>query len=160
MGTETKRQAYTYSLKTGLMQSTVCSNKQFAYLVPPQDALTIENCFTHIVIDFDVGVASGNRVLEQIGIASNYPLTQNGIPARLQTITLNQAADGNRRVDVKIDLTHLLDRTATAYFSRFDSTPTSGLTMVYFKLPDALYSSNSGTMIWKTDSLYTTTGIR
>jgi hypothetical protein len=106
-----------------------------------------------------------DRVLKRIGIASERPLFINDTPATLRTMDLNLAADGNRVVDVKLDLTHLL----TGIKENVAFTPllsadyeNDDKTFIYVEFPATLRDTlNTGTInIWKTDSLYTTREIR
>lgn len=73
------------------------------------------------------------------------------------------SADANRRVDLSIDLTHLLKHDNVSYEEdAFDDGPTTGYTAVEILLADTLRETSTvGTIeIWKIDGLFTTTGIR
>ncbi len=161
MGSQNKLQAYPYSLKTvAMMNQQMCANRAFAYIVPPKDALTIERLYTHFVMQFAVAISAADQVLLSLGIIDQY-LPAIGADAHYQRrITLNKAADGSRRVDVSMDLTHLLKNTNVAYTESGDTG--NGYTMVEILLPTTLQSTGStGTIeLWKIDALYTTTGIR
>ena len=165
MGNQNKQQPYPYSLKTVLAsQQAACLNRFFLYMLPPKDALTIERLFCHFVFLFDAGVASGDRVVQSIGIVDQlvpFPITATSNYQRRQSV--NMTADANRRVDLSIDLTHLLKHDNVAYEEdAFDDGPTTGYTAVEILLADALQSTSvTGTIeSWKLDALFTTTGIR
>lgn len=139
----------------------ICSTKHLLYIVPPENALTIENLFCHLKLTFDVAIASGDRILEYIGVSDVYPEVVFAEPNRLVKFQLDQAADGNREIDLKIDLTPLLKKTNVAYREYFGDDP-GGATYVMLKFPDALLNeTNVGTFnIWKLDAQFTTEGIR
>lgn len=165
MSQSTKSQFYRYSLRTAALTGyTMCTHKAYTYISPPEDAQTIENLFCHLKITFDSAIDAGSQVLEEIGIASEWPFSRVQVPTYLNTIQLNQAADANRVIDIKIDLTSMLKKDNV----RFDVTDSTGnflqndMTLVYIKLPDSLIDeSNVGTIdIWKIDALFTTKEIR
>lgn len=165
MGSQNKLQPYPYSLKTILAANqSACLNRFFLYMLPPKDALTIENLFCHFVFQFDAGVAVADRVVQSIGIVDQltpFPITAASNYQRRQSV--NVQADSNRRVDISMDLTHLLKHTNVAYEeSAFDDGPTTGYTAVEILLADNLINtSTTGTIeAWKIDALFTTTGIR
>ena len=117
MGNQNKQQAYPYSLKTVLAANqSGCLNRFFLYMLPPKDALTIERLFCHFVFQFDSAVATADRVVQSIGIVDQltpFPITATSNYQRRQQVDLS--ADSNRRVDLSIDLTHLLKNTNVAY---------------------------------------------
>lgn len=165
MGNQNKLQPYPYSLKTVLAADQAgCLNRFFLYMLPPKDALTIERLFCHFVFLFDSSVAAADRVVQSIGIVDEltpFPITAESNYQRRQTV--NMQADSNRRVDISMDLTHLLNHDNVAYEeSAFDDGPTTGYTAVEILLADNLQSTSTvGTIeIWKIDGLFTTTGIR
>lgn len=165
MGAENKLQPYPYSLKTVLASNQAgCLNRFFLYMLPPKEALTIERLFCHFVFQFDVSVAVGSQVVQSIGIVDQlvpFPITATSNYQRRQTVNLQ--ADANRRVDLSMDLTHLLNHNNVAYEEdAFDDGPTTGYTAVEILLSDALQSTSlvGNIEIWKIDGLFTTTGIR
>jgi len=167
MGAGNKLQAYPYSMKTIAADSNqgICTNRFFMYMIPPKDALTIERLYCHFVMQFDSGVASADRVLQSLGIVDELrPFPQTKIANYQRRQALNISADSNRRVDVSIDLTHLLKHNNVAYEeSVFDpGSSDTGYTAVEVLLADNLLNtSNVGTLeLWKIDALFTTTGIR
>lgn len=162
---QNKLQPYPYSLKTVLAANQAgCLNRFFLYMLPPKDALTIERLFCHFVFLFDSGVAAADRVVQSIGIVDQlppFPITATSNYQKRQP--LNFTADANRRVDISMDLTHLLKRTNVAYEEdAFDDGPSNGYTAVEILLADSLINTSTvGTIeIWKIDGLFTTTGIR
>lgn len=165
MGSQNKLQPYPYSLKTVLAANQAgCLNRFFLYMLPPKEALTIERMYCHFVFQFDSSVAAANRVVQSIGIVDEltpFPITAESNYQRRQAV--NMQADSNRRVDLSIDLTHLLNHDNVAYEENaFDDGPSNGYTAVEILLSDNLRETSTvGTIeIWKIDGLFTTTGIR
>lgn len=166
MSTSTKSQFYHYTLRpVAVVNGSACTDKLYLYPVPPEDALSLEGLFTHFRILFDSSVAAADRVVESIGIANMRPLFYDDDPTIYKKIVLNQAADADRRVDVKLDLTDLLVdiKTNVGWTPVFGADYDNGdQTFIYVKLPDSLHDTlNVGTIeLWKADSLYTTREIR
>ena len=158
-----KKHFYPFTFRTAaISNATQCRDKALLYLVPPQDALTIENMFCHLKLTFDAGVAVGNRIVEYIGIANEVPLFIEDDPAYLRKIDLNQAADVNRKVDIKLDLTSLLNKNNANYREYFETPVTDDYTYVIIKLSGNLRDTSTvGTIdLWKLDGLFTSKGIR
>lgn len=167
MGSENKLQAYPYSMKTIAADDAqnICLNRFFMYMIPPKDALTIERLYCHFVMTFDSAIAAADRKIVSVGIVDElrpFPISSDANYQRRQEV--NMTADANRRVDLSIDLTHLLKHDNVAYEENaFDPGETdTGYTAVEILLPESLSStSNIGVLtLWKIDSLFTTTGIR
>lgn len=167
MGSQNKLQPYKYTMKTVAAGSSagICRNRFMMYMIPPKEALSIERLYCHFVMTFDAGIAAADRKIESIGIIDElrpFPITKAANYQRRQTVNLQ--ADANRRVDLSIDLTHLLDHDNVAYEeSVFDpGVVSTGYTAVEIKLPDSLVDiSNVGALVlWKIDGLFTTIGIR
>lgn len=166
MGAGNKLQPYPYTLKTvAAINQSSCGYRFFMYMLPPKDALTIERLFCHFVMTFDSGIPAASRVLKSIGIVDElrpFPATADANYQRRQT--LNLAADANRKVDVALDLTHLLKHDNVQYSeSGFDDNPIeTGYTAVEIMLPDTIdFVTSPGTIdLWKIDGLFTTIGIR
>lgn len=169
MGSQNKLQSYPYSLKTVAAADrggnlTLCGYRSFMYMLPPKDALTIERLFCHFVFQFDSGVAAADRVIRSIGIVDELrPFPPDAVANYQRRQELNISADSNRRVDISVDLTHLLKHDNVAYEeSGFDNGPDSGYTAVEVLMPDTIsFSSTTGVIeLWKIDGLFTTIGIR
>lgn len=164
MSGSTKSQHYRYTVRTVASASPAgCTDKMYLYPVPPEDALTIENLFTHFRFVFDSGVASGDRKIEYIAVCSERPLSINDEPTRIRKFMLNQSADGNRRIDVKLDLTDLLIKDNVAFTPLLSADyEQDNMTLILVKFPDSLRNTLTvGTMeLWKADSTYTTREIR
>lgn len=160
----TKSQFYRYTLRPVCVGNTsMCTDKVFLYPVPPEDALTIEGCFVHFRLLFDSAVPVADRIVESIGIANQRPLFQDDEPTLHRKLTLNQAADVDRRVDIKVDLTSLLIKENVGWTPLFGADYDDGdQTFIYIKLPTVLRGTLAvGTIeLWKVDSLYTTREIR
>lgn len=173
MSESSKHQPYTYSLKTVAFgrnasntgSSLICTGSIIFYPVPPDGALTIENLYVHLIMQFDAAIPSAARVLRKIGIIDTpiSPLFFPSLVNRLKTLDVNIEADANRIIDYRIDLSSLLKKDDVAYRGVFeeDSTPENGYTMVYLEFDETLEStSNVGSILqWKTDALFTTIGI-
>lgn len=165
MGSQSKVQPYPYSLKTVAANDfpNVCFNRVVMYMTPPKDALTIERLFCHIVFRFEAGVAAGSRYLRSIGIIDELVplLTEPSNYQRRQEV--NIAADANRRIDLSIDLSHLLKNDDVAYSAGgADVGPDTGYTAVELVFDPSLESTpDIGDIeLWKIDGLFTTIGIR
>lgn len=158
-----KKHFYPFTFRSAAISNAAqCRDKTYMYLVPPQDALTIENMFCHLKFTFDAGVAAANRVVEYIGIANSVPLFIESDPTYLKKIILNQAADANRKVDIKLDLTTLLKKDNVRYREYFETPVTTDYTYVIIKLSGNLRDTSTvGTIdLWKLDGLFTSKGIR
>lgn len=167
MSESTKHQPYTYSLKTVAYvgQGTdICTNVIMMYIVPPDNALSIENLYMHLVMQFDASIASGDRVLRKIGISDEFTSEYFfGAPNRLKVFDVNIAADANRMIDKRIDLSALLKKDDVAYRELIMplGAPETGYTYIYLEFDSDLQLNNSvgSIKLWKADALYTTVGI-
>src|SRR3990167_6588028 len=137
MGQGSKQAVYPYTFRiVAAADQTLCSYRAFIYIVPPDLALTIERLNMHFVFQFDAAIATADRVLESVGITDEFPFTA-GTDANYQRRqAVNLTADGNRRVDLNIDLTHLLNPENVGYREEeLGSDPETGYTMVEVLLP-------------------------
>lgn len=168
MSDSTKLQVYKYSLRSTAIaprnfpNSYMCNNRFIAYPVPPDDALTIENLYLHLIVKFNVGIASGSRKITRIGIGDSYPLYGNN-PSRWRYYDVNLSADPTTRIiDTRIDLSALLKKDNVRWADYFDHGDPSktGFTYVIIDLPSDLTSTNGDLILCKMDALYTTKGIR
>lgn len=159
-----RRQAYNYTLKTcawafspDVFSNPIMeTNEAWMQVHPPRDALTIENIWVHIVLQFDSSIASGNRKVEQIGIQSTGDKNSSG----RKYFQINKSADAGGKLELRMDLSTLLKPENIA---RFDWTedPAENGTYVFLKMPAALDGANNcDILLWKIDTLYTTKGIR
>jgi len=159
----TKSQFYRYTLRTAGSVGSFCASRVYIYIVPPQGAISIENLFLHFRMVFDSAVTSDLRVIESIGVANERPLLYTGTPSELKKFDLNQAADGNRRVDIKLDLTTLLNKDNVGFTSLLSADYTIGdQTHIQIKVPDQLLNTVAvGTIeLCKVDAIFTTSEIR
>lgn len=167
MRESTKHQPYTYSMKTVAYVGTgtdICTNVIMMYIVPPDGALTIENLYMHLVMQFDAAVPVGDRVLRKIGISDEFTSEYFfGAPNRLKVYDVNIAADGSRMIDKRIDLSALLKRDDVLYRELIMpiSAPETGYTYIYLEFDADQKENNSlgSIKLWKADALYTTVGI-
>lgn len=165
MGQGPKSEHYRYSMKTvaSLLQA-MCTDKVYAYPVPPQNALTLERIFVHFKITFDSSVATGDRKITEIGISNTRPFFYRDEPTDKLMLPVNLSADANRVIDLKIDLSSLIpDKTAVDYDAVFEADYETGdKTFVYVKMPEGLRDVLTVGIIdiWKIDTVWTTKEIR
>lgn len=164
MSESSKHHFYPYSIKSVGMNSTAwCGGKILLYVLPPERALSIENMFVHFKATFDSAISSGNRVVKSISIVDKIPdsyLNNDGV-GYYRSMDLNISADVNRKVDIKVDVSHLLKKDNVGYREYFDD-DLGGLTYVMIEPDDDLLGViNIGTIdLWKVDAQFTTSGIR
>jgi hypothetical protein len=160
---ETRKQFYHFSMRScATTNFDACEDKLYAYIKPPENALTIENIFVHFTMTFDGSVASGDQIIRQIGIASEVPAAVEEDPRYLRTLEINEAAVGGV-IDVKINLTPLLKKdNVTLDNNWIGDFLQNDMTIVYIKFDDDLRgNSYTGNIdLWKIDALFTTKGIR
>lgn len=159
--TSNKKQEYTYSLKTVAADTTnilttFCTGAALFYLVPPEDAINIQYLRTQFKFKFDSSINVAYRRLDRIGI-----IDAKFSPTYERYLDLNLIADGNREVEVNINLTPLLKKDNVAY-TLFEDAFGTGYTYIYIQLAPELENTGSvGEMrLWKADALFTTLGIR
>lgn len=158
-----KIHAFHHSLRTVCMANRQqCQDKHYIYIVPPEKALTIENLVMHLKFTFDAGVTAPDRVLQWVGIGSDYPLFITSDPVYFRKIDLNLAADANRKIDTMLDLSHLLKKTNVNFRSLFGTFTSNDYTYVILKFAEANRGvSNVGTInLCRIDAQFTTEGIR
>lgn len=163
MSESSKVHVFPHTVRTiAAANASMCQDKIYFYPVPPDRSLTIENLFVHLKFTFDAGVSAPNRTLEYIGIGNELPLFIQNDPSRFRKVDLNVAADGNRKIDVKLDLSHLLEKSHVGYRELFDDGIATDLTYVIIKFNGANRGvGNTGTInLCKIDTQYTTEGIR
>lgn len=163
MSQSQKVHIYPYTFRSACLTAIpMCQDKIIMYLVPPENGLSIEQLYCHLKMTFDSGVAAGDRVVRWIGIYNEIPLFVQDEPAEQNRIDLNIAADVNRKVDIRVDLSSILTRDHVAYRDYFTDPETGDFTYVVIKLDDDLRGNNTvGTIdLWKLDGLFTTLGIR
>lgn len=166
MGTQTKFQAYPYSLRTVAASDFIlCRWRNIMYITPPDNALTIENLHCHIVFQFDASISASEQKIERIGVTEGYNTNIDDYDDYARYFDVNLEADANRRIDYSIDLTPLLKKTNVGYRepgpAGVPNDSGTGFTMVDIIMPDTINAGNTGTMeLWKLDGLFTTTGIR
>ncbi len=163
MSRSTKSQFYRYTLRSSALTGGFCTDRVFLYPVPPENCLSIESIFLHLRMQFDASITTAAQVLESVGIANERPLLYSDEPAALKKIVINQAADGNRRIDIKLDLTSLLDRENVGFTSLLSADYEVGdQTHIMIKVPNSLRNTLTVATIelCKVDCLYTTSEIR
>lgn len=149
--TVSRNQEYTYQFKTISMQGgKMCGRGGTLNFNLPSNLLKRKNLWVHIKIQFDSSEPIDNRKVIGIG-QKTYPL--DGPQPKM--LPLNLSADVNRIIDIKMDLTSILDL--------LDIIPPSLGNQGYFnvgvQLPyNLIYFAK--VMIWKMDLIYTSQGIR
>ena len=160
-----KIQPYTYSLKTAASTNALtCGFIQYCYIVPPEDALSIENLRTHFIFKFHEDVPEEFRIVRRIGIVNT--MLGAGAITYKKVYDVNKVADANRVVDFEIDLSKLLKKDNIEFWSDFNDYPENA-TFVYVELdpnvsPFWVVSTNyiGEVLLWKIDALFTTKEIR
>lgn len=142
-----------------------CGGKILMYVVPPEKALTIENISIHFKATFDAAIPSGQRIVKSVSIVDKIPLmyNSNSDVNYIRTLQLNTAADATtRKVDMKLDISHLLKKDNVGYRELFGDSAMPNLTYVMIEPDDALIgNTNIGRIdLWKIDAQFTTQGIR
>lgn len=163
MSESTKSHWFPYTSRSiALNDVTWCAGKILLYVMPPENALTIENMYVHFKATFDSGISSGNRIIKDISIVDKLPSLYNNDDVNyIRTQQLNITADGSRKVDIKIDITHLLKKDNVGYRELFDDNY-GGLTYVMIQPDDSVIDiADIGTIdLWKLDATFTTQGVR
>lgn len=161
--TRTKKQEYTYSLKTAgadtnNILTTFCNGKAAFYLLPPKEALSIQYLRTQFKFVFDSSIPTDWQKIAKIGIIDS---KIEGFRAYERLLDIDLQADGARTVELNMNLTPLLKKDNVAY-TEFEDTFGTGYTYVYIELAPELQATGSpGEMrLWKVDALFTTQGIR
>lgn len=159
-GSQTRHQEAKYQYRSIAAARTIfCGYGPHLYVSVPEDLLELKNIAIHASLLFDVSVSAPNRKLHWIGGAyqiNPYP-DQTVASEQPQMIYINQAADGNRRVDVTIDISHLIPLIPIDDNPTFDQ-PNFEVSMVTD--PTGANSVTGVLEIWKVDLIYTTKGIQ
>lgn len=158
MSSSTKKHFYPHILRTSaLVAIGSCQDIIVFYLIPPENALTIEQLFIHLKGTYDATVAIGNRTILEIGVGSTFG-AYGTFPADYKKITLNTAADPTtRKVDIRLNLTSLLNKANAGYRDNLGTISIGTPTYMYLRLNGAL-AATSGLFtidLWKMDALYT-----
>lgn len=163
MSESTKVHFYPHSLRSAaLAEGYLCRDKAYFYLIPPKQAQTIEYMFLHLKMTFNIAVPADDRVLQYIGIGNEYPAAITLEPSGyFKKLDLNLAADANRKIDLTLNLTPILNKLNAGWHDRA-STDGNQQTYVIIKVSDNLRENYGPATIelCKVDALYTTRGIR
>lgn len=166
MSESTKQHWYLQTARSiAMVNKSWCGGKVLLYVIPPEKAITIENMYIHFKATFDASVSSGSRKIKRIAIVDKKPLfyDKNNDLNYYRWIDLNIAADPvTRKVDIKLDLSHLLKKDNAKYREFVDSDSSGGFTYVMVEPDDALIGVTTiGTIdLWKLDAQFTTQGTR
>lgn len=161
-----KKQEYTYSLKTAIFTGLdndygMPREKFLFYLLPPQESIAIKRLRMHLKIKFATSVAVEDRIIEKIGIISDFIYDENDAD-HIRYFEINEVADANREIELDLDLTSLLKEDYVDY----ETKPylfSGNFTFVWFKIgkEDNLTASyNGGILKWKVDALFVTRGVK
>lgn len=166
MSKTSKIQPYTYTLKTAAIEGFEnCGRRVWFYLLPPENAITIENIWTHFAILFDGSVSVDDMAVERIGIMDATNLSENEDSEYTRAYTINKVADGNGIIDFSVDLSALLKKDNVAYQDLLSDNE-ADKTLIFIDLPEVFgdgstyISGEVNFLIWKTEALFTTSGIR
>lgn len=150
MGRSTAVEDYPRALKMAAItdaHAPVCNYRFYFRLTPPEDLLEYKNLFTHIVFTFGASIPSGQRIIRSVGIANEIPVLDFD-PSYVKRITKNWAADANRRIEITLDLSSMIQATEDNWVE------------VTFPREYFYGVNNFGDFdIWKIDLVYTTTGV-
>jgi hypothetical protein len=165
MSESSKHHFYHYTARSVVLADYAwCGGKILLYVMPPEKALTIENMFVHFKATFDSAIPSGQRLVKSISIVDKRPFfyDSNSDVNYMRTLDLNILADGSRKVDIKVDISHLLKKDNVGFREYFSDSSTPNLTYVMIEPDDSLIGNNNIGRIdlWKLDAQFTTQGIR
>ncbi len=162
-----KVQPYTYTLKTAAVAGGYfCGNKFYLYLTPPENALSLENLKTHIRIKFNTSVPVAFRKVLRVGIQNALDGLEYSTHKR--SIELNVAADANRIVDLKLDLSSLIKKSNVEFWSGNASDYPNLTNYIFIEVPIEVYdywvapdyNRTGDIQLWKADGLFTINEIR
>lgn len=164
-----KIQPYKYSLVTSahatdfdIIYPALVGTRYFFYIVPPENSLTIENINTKFVFQFFESIPIADRYIDKIGICNTIEADPYADPSYIRYFDVNIQADSNRVVEFDIDLTSLLKKDNVEYMFNNIDYPDNG-TFIFIDLKrnivtDLDYAGDI--LLWKTDALFTTIGIK
>jgi len=124
-GSQTRHQEAKYQYRSVAVARTIfCGYGPHLDISVPEDLLELKNVAIHASIVFDVSVSAPNRVLHWIGgayVVNPYPdqTVSSTQPAMIHVL---ESADANRRVDVTIDISHLIPQIEIDDNPTFDRT--------------------------------------
>jgi len=151
MGGTTRHQEYRYQHKSISTQAALsCGYGATMSFNLPSEFLEAKNLYAHISIVFHASEPVDNRKILYIGQPS-YPQTG----PQPNMVYVNKTADANRRIDLEIDLTQIIEKLepqAPAFSQQ-------GYINIGILHPGIL-TQLATVELWKMDLVYTTTGIR
>lgn len=132
---------------------------------PPDNAQSLESLFMHLRLQFNSGLPSGDKVLKYVGIINDFTgYNEQEQATYFRVLEVNKSAVSNI-VDIKMDLTSLIQKTAVGDIGTFDNDD-GNATLVYLETANASdqstdFTNSAGTIkLWKLDAVYTTRQIR
>ena len=168
MSESTKSQFYKYSMRSVCAVGiSYCARRIGLEILPPDNAMTIENLFMHLKMTYDGTIPTADEVLERISIISGFPAYTPGSAEaedyyRSLEVNLTPTADV---IDVFIDLTSLLNKNNPGSPNQFETDDLATIVFLenkgYTGAIDTDGPQTTGTInIWKLDAIYTTREIR
>lgn len=157
MSEGTKNQFYRYSMRTTIAKGSWCAKKFAIQQFPPDNAQSLENLFLHLRVEFNSGMATADKEISRIGVLDDFPAYGGvGSVTRARFLDVNEVAVAGV-VDLKLDLTSLIDKAAID--TTYVFIETAGASNIF--LTDLASGTNGGSIkICKLDGIYTTREIR
>jgi hypothetical protein len=167
----TRHQEFTYQYKnTSVNNAGFCGFNPRNRIYMPAELIEIKSLWVHIWAQYDVSTPVERRRLDWVGGQPQVKTVPNPdfpgfttlAPAEEQPnmIYIGQEADENRYVDVKVDLTRILDKIPVNEGGFAFSQPFIDVHVVNNGLLAASEYSAGVILLWKTDFTYTTRGIQ
>jgi hypothetical protein len=151
MGGTTRHQEYRYQYKSVSTQNArTCGNGATMSFNLPSDFLEAKNLYCHIRVRFHASEPVGNQKILYIGQPAWPPDGE-----QPNMVYVNRSADGDRRIDLEIDLTQIIEK--------LEQQPAAFGGQGYFNvgiLHPGVLAQLATVELWKMDLVYTTTGIR
>lgn len=154
----TRNQEYIYQyLTVAAAQLFFCGFGPRLSVNVPKNLLEIKSLCVHAILLFNATVPLSYRKLHYIGGQMVFNTEFNGVAAdQPAMIYVNRSADANRRIDITVDISHLIDKLVIDDGDSYSS--------AHFDLglvTDLGNNNVGGTLeLWKVDMIYTTKGIQ
>lgn len=160
MARQSRHQEYQYQYRQVAVARTIfCGYGPSLNVSIPDNMLKLINVSLHASIVFDPSVSAPSRKLWWMGGKALYnPYPDQSLKAvQPAMMPINLLADANRRVDVTIDISHLIP------LLTIDSSPTFDQPSFEVDLitdPSGSFAITGVIELWKVDYIYTTKGIQ
>lgn len=151
MGGQTRHQEYRYQYKSISTQNArSCGYGATISFNLPSDFLEAKNLYCHLRIRFHASEPSANQKILYIGQPQWPPEDE-----QPDMVYVNLTADGDRRIDLEIDLTQIIEK-LTVQEPAFGQQGYFNIGILHPGILEQLATVE----LWKMDLVYTTTGIR